>query len=244
MANGKQVRIVLGGALGKRFNAEWHLYLDNPSVSEAIRAIDANTRGELRRYLSGPAAKRFYKVAIARKDNLIGPEEFRMPTGECTLYILPTVRGAESGGAKIIAGIVLLAAAFVTGGATTGFFATKLGAFLSSTSALMGASLVLGGIVQLLTPVPSFNQGTGDENTRGSNIFQGNTATIAQGGAVALVYGRMMVTPMPISLSFTAVDQNLPNSFAAGEYDVVTDANGIIDYVPRFPLPEDNLPLP
>lgn len=249
---GKTVRIVLGGALGKRFGSEWHLCVSSPG--EAIRAIDANTRGELKRYLSGVGGKRLYKVAIARKDNLIEPkDEIHNPSGQQDIYILPAAKGAKSGFGKVLAGIALVALAVASGGtslAATGF----LGGF-AGTTAMVGASLILGGVTQLLTPTPSFDQNAvGD--SRGSNIFEGNATTTSQGGAVGLVYGRMSVSPMPISESYTAVDQSGPNSFGAGSYEIVEGgggaggggaggaggAGGIVDYRPISPDPFEDLP--
>jgi len=231
MTTEKKVRIILAGSLAKRFRPEWNLYLNKPSVVEALHAINVNTKGELFRYLGGAAAKRFYKIAVGRKDSLLRTEELGNPTGSGTIYILPTVAGSEKAWQKIGAAILIAAVTYFTLG---------VGSTLATTLYGVASSLALGGIIQLLTPVPSFN--SKDDDSRGSNIFGGNASVISQGGAVGLVYGRMLVTPMPISLSYTAVDQPLPNSFASGDYDVIEGEDGIVDYVPDFPKEEDNLP--
>lgn len=218
--------------------AEWHLRVSSPA--EAIRAIDANTGGALRRYLGGPGAKRYYKIALARKDNLLGLEELQQPTGKGDIYILPTVAGAKSAGAKILIGAALLALAIINPGAA--FVAAKGGlTVLGLATVSIGASLVLGGITQLLTPTPSFDQNSVGDG-RGSNIFGGNAASISQGSSVGLVYGRALVTPMPISLSYTAVDQVIVNSIAPQGYTIVYGEGGIINYVPIEPDPTANLP--
>ncbi len=241
MVQDQLVTIHLGGALGKRFGAKWPLYLSNPSPSEAIRAIDANTKGEFTRYLRGPGAKRYYKVALGRKDNLLDKEEYTRSTGKGDIYILPTVKGSKSGWAKIVVGLILIA---VTYGAATPAVAGYLGttvAVLQGVGYGLAASMILGGITQLLTPTPSFGQNS-EGDSRGSNLLGGNAIAVSQGGAVGLVYGRALVSPMPISLSISAIDQQIANSFAEQEYDIVYGPDGVIEYVPRAIDESDGLP--
>ncbi len=236
MATETLVRVHLGGHLGKQFAPEWSLYLAKPSPAEAVRAIDANTKGALRRFLYGPGAKRHYKVALARKDNLLAKEELVSPSGGCDIYILPTVRGAKSGLGKIIAGVLLIAASFVVPG---GPVWAKVGFALMAG----GASLTIGGIVQLITPVPNFNQNDGKDDDRGGTVFTGNAATMNQGSAIGLVYGRMRVAAMPVSIAFRAVDRLQPNAFAPQEYTITTDENGLTYYTPITPDPQGTAPV-
>ncbi len=245
--NDKPVRIVLGGHLGKLFGAEWNLYVQSPA--EAIRAIDINLKGKLRAYLVGEGGKKYYKIALKRKDNLLTKEELNNPSGCNDIYILPTVKGNNSGWAKVIVGVVL---AVVTYGASTYFsaayagFAGAIGTSAAGLTAIgygLAASMILGGITQLLTPNPSFNNQLGSEgDSRGSNTFQGNSQVVTQGGAVGLVYGRALVSPMPVSLSITSYDQSAPNSFAPGTYTIVYGPGGIVEYVPIPVEPIENLP--
>lgn len=235
MAQAQLVRTVLGGHLGRRFPATWDLHLSNPSPAEAIRAIDVNLKGELRRELAKDGTKQFYKIAIGHEDNALAKDELANPSGVQTIYLLPVIKGRESGGGKILAGIAIIASLFIPGAQAF------LGPAFTTVFASAGASLILGGITQLLTPTPSFNQSNETDEAR-SNVFEGNAASISQGGAVPLVYGRALVSPMPISISFTAIDQAIVNSFAPTEYDTVVGPGGVISYVPRAPTPEENLP--
>ncbi len=201
--------IYLGGKLAKVCGqAHWQLLVSSPA--EAIRAIDVNLGGKLRRYLATEGAKRYYKIGVGRKDNLLEKGELANRSGQTDIYILPTVRGAGSGVGKIIAGIAIIALAFYTGGAS--LVAGSITAGTVGTIALgLGASLILGGITQLLTPTPNFNNSTSDAATAGSTLFNGNATAIAQGGAVGVVYGRALVTPMPVCISFTNQDVTLVN---------------------------------
>ncbi len=245
MVQDAPVRVVIGRKVARAISYPEESYLHIANPAEAIRAIDANTKGALSRYLRGPGAQKLYKVAIGRRDNLLDPQsELHNPSGSGDIYILPAVRGRSSGWGKILAGVALIALAIfmpVTAWAAVGsMFGVSAGTAAFGV-AMLGASLALGGITQLLTPTPNFNENSvGD--SRGGTIFGGNDGATSQGGAVGLVYGRALVAPMPISLSYTAVDQSSVSSFAEGEYDVVVGPGGIIDYVPNFPGGRDNLP--
>lgn len=234
------VRIVIGKALSRaiEYPEVTDLYVASPA--EAIRAMDSNTRGRLRRYLYGEGSSRYYRVSIGHSRNDLTKEELTGPSGHQTIYLLPVIRGRKSGGAKIIAAVALAA---LTYGASVAFE----GAAWIGTATTIGystaASLALGGITQLLTPNPSFNQNS-DGDSRGSNILGGNATAVTQGGAVGLVYGRAMVTPMPISVSFTAYDQPIAGaaSMAPATATTTYGKGGIVnqDIIP--PDPVDNLP--
>lgn len=231
------VKIHLGGHLGRLFGAEWELFVSSPA--EAIRAIDANLKGALKEYLMTKGHNRFYRIALGNRKNGLDEEDIKGPCGQQDIYVLPVVKGRNSGLGKVLAGIVLIGLAFASGGislASTGF----LGGF-ASTAAILGGSLLLGGITQILAPTPNFNQDSQGES-RGSNIFQGNAVAVSQGGAVGLAYGRIAVTPMPISLSITSYDQSAPASFVPGSYDNVTSPGNMNNVVPIDPDPIDNLP--
>ncbi len=228
----------LVGSLGKAIGREvWHL--DVNSVSEALRAIDINTRGALANYLRGPAAKRAYKIALQKKSNIIEPKEGTHRSGRSTIYIMPTIRGRNSGGGKIALGIGLIALAVFTGGASAGVtgWAWSAGAAATATTAGtaaglttfgslvvgFGISLVLGGITQLLTPKA---QGPADPNEQSqSTSFSGNTSAVVQGGCIGVVYGRALVTPIPVSI--TTDNDDLSTTSAGDEQAVeVTDLEG------------------
>lgn len=244
MTQDTSVRVVIGKTLarGVKLPEEMRLHLSRPSVAEAVRALDAISGGRLRRYMADSKARRHYKVALARKDNLLGPDEVTNPTGKGDIYILPAVKGASSGVGKIIAGVALIGLAFATGGLSLAGGSISA-TFLGGLSASLGASLILGGVVQLITPVPSFNQSNSDDS-KGGTTFQGNAGTIAQGGCVPLVYGRMLVTPMPISMAFVAVDQAIAANASMGiqTYTTTRGAGGVINYVPDPLLAIENLP--
>jgi predicted phage tail protein len=222
------VNIFLTGKLGILYGKKWTLDVNSPA--EGIRAIDANLKGALREYLNGEGAKKYYKVAIQNKKNLLNKEEIANPTGQSDIYIMPTIKGANSGGGKILAGIALVAIAVFggpAGWAIAGQGAGLFGAGAALTIAGVGASLILGGVMQLLTPVPKIGEST---EQKSSNLFQGNASAISQGGAVPIIYGRALVSPMPICISLNNVDQTTTQSTDIGTVDTYYADDGSIQY--------------
>lgn len=200
MEEKKPVNIYLMGKLGKLFGKKWSLHVNSPA--EAIRAIDINLKGKLTRYLLTEGAKKYYKVAVQKKNQLIDPrKELKNPTGNSDIYIIPTIKGSDET-AQIVVGVILVIVdvAFLHTGYLT----------------QIGIALVLGGVAQLLTPTPKFSQKSNEEDPgRQSNLFQGNASSILQGNSVGLVYGRALVAPMPISVSTTSSDIPLTVTKAA-----------------------------
>jgi len=205
----------LCGKLGILFGKTWTLDVRSPA--EALRAININLKGKLFEYFANEGAKKYYKVAIQKKSNIINKEEIKNLSGSGDIYILPTIMGQSSGAGKIIAGIAIIAIAIAFPAAMTfigGLFGAT-GPQAALAIGLLGASLVLGGVVQLLTPVPKIGENSGSDQ-KSSSIFQGNAATIVQGGSIPVVYGRMLVGPMPISISLTNSDQATTSSTTVG----------------------------
>lgn len=238
-------KIHLGGALGKKFGEVWNLYVSSPS--EAIKAININTNGKFGEYLRKQGQSKFYKISIANKKNTLNRMELGNSSGTRDIYIMPAIKGNKSGWGKILAAIVIIIASYYVGGgfSSGGFSSAGFSGSLASAGISLGVSMLIGGIVQLMTPVQDFNANQDATATAGSNIFQGNATAIIQGGVVTVVYGRALVSPMPVSIAFNNFDQS-PNfggngntygnsdNFPGGSYynyDVVTDpTTGFIFY--------------
>ena len=214
----KLTTVYLVGSLGRAMGKEkWEL--DVKSTAEAIKAININTRGALERYLGGPAKERLYRVAIQKRSNVIDPNELGNRSGYGTIFIMPTIRGRNSGAGKIIAGAALIALAFVPGVQAFAIAGLKAG-FLSNALIGFGASFLIGGITQLLTPTPKGP--AGQEEQRQSSTFAGNASAVVQGSCVPVVYGRALVSPIPVSVTF---DNNDVSVTDAGNVGVVTVDN-------------------
>lgn len=237
--------VYLVGSLGKAVGrSEWKLDVKSPA--EAIRAIDINTRGALARHLSGPARDRMYRMALQKRDNLIDVKEATNRSGRSTIYIMPTLRGRNSGAGKIFAGIALLVLTYFTGGlaagasgwagagaATTAAGVTTAGSLTLAGSIAIGfgISLVLGGISQLLTPGAQGPNANPEQAQ--STAFPGNATTVVQGTPVPIVYGRALVSPVPVAITITNNDVSTSAAGTQGTVDIFPIDGGGTQYGPR-----------
>lgn len=198
MSNG--ITVHLGGQLGVLFGERWEgLYVSSPA--EALHAIDINLKGGLRRYLGENRQSEYhFCVDHPAEETCLGKDELVARTGKGDIYVLPSITGRNSGWAKIIAGVILIIVGAI-------FYAYGGQALIG-----LGASLILGGITQLLTGVPQQNQQLQSANFG----FQGNATAATQGGCVPIFYGRYLITPVPICISFVATDINYAQNGIVG----------------------------
>lgn len=179
----------LYGDMGKRFGREF--VLDVKSPAEAVRALCSQVQG-FRAYMHAHAQSAF-KVFVGSRN---ASEEVALPCSDReVIRITPVIQGASAAG-RIILGAVLL---------VTSFFVPGLTPFVAKTMFGMGASLVLGGVVELLTPqVKTTSTGESVTNTPSYN-FNGPVNTEAQGHPVPLAYGKLIVGSAVISAGVTTV---------------------------------------
>jgi predicted phage tail protein len=232
----KLTTIHLVGSLGRAIGHH-KLELDVYSVTEAVRAIDIITNGKMSRYLSGPGKDRLYRVALQRRDNTVAYEELRNRSGRSDIYIMPTIRGRNSGGGKILAGIALLVLAYFTGGLAAGASGwagagatASTGASFSALGSVVvgfGVSLVVGGITQLLTP--QARTSTNAEAAQ-STAFQGNASAVVQGGPMPVVYGRALVPAVPISITVENNDVGITDAGNLGAVGITRLDGGGTQY--------------
>lgn len=177
------------------------------NAAEAVRFLLANFP-----HLEPHMADQHYRVSVGGED--VGLDELHNPMGQEEIKIIPVLAGAGGVG-KILAGVALVAAAIILGpvGAVIGGVGSG---FLTATVATIaigvGASLVLGGVAQLLTPVPQVNQpgaiNKATDNTsdpRKSYSFSGIQNTSRQGVPVPVVYGETLVGSVVISAGIDTV---------------------------------------
>lgn len=120
---------------------------------------------------------------------------------------MPVLAGAGSVG-RILLGVLLIGLAFIPGvGASLA--AATYGSLTSVGTVLLGlgASLVLGGVAQLLSPVPQVNKTMGNDpdDPRRSFSFSGIQQTSRQGIPVPICYGEMLVGSVVISAGIDTV---------------------------------------
>lgn len=232
----------LVGSLGRAVEREeWTLDVKSPG--EAIHAINVLTRGALERYLAGPARARLYRIALGKRDNVIDAKEGGNRSGRTTIYIMPTIRGRNSGIGKVLAGIALIGLAIINPAFLPFALQTAAGGLTLAGSIVVGfgISLVLGGISQILTPKPE-GPTTQPEQAQ-STSFPGNAGSVVQGGCVPVVYGHALVSPIPVSVTITNNDVSTSAAGTPGSVIVTPIDGGGTQYGPGNPDdPFQNIP--
>jgi predicted phage tail protein len=181
-------RIRIYGRLAK-FIGHRVLEADVATAAEAVRFLIANWP-ELEQHM----ADQHYRVSVGGYD--LTADELHDPAGQQEIKIVPVMAGAGAVG-RIIAGAVLVA---------VGLFVPGIGALGVQLIVGVGASLILGGVAQLLTPVPTMNTGKDSEkDPRKSYSFSGIQQTSRQGVPVPIVYGETLVGSVVISAGIDTV---------------------------------------
>jgi predicted phage tail protein len=181
-------KIRLYGRLAK-FIGRRVLDADVATAAEAVRFLIANWP-ELEQHM----ADQHYRVSVGGYD--LTADELHDPAGQQEIKIVPVMAGAGAVG-RIIAGAVLVA---------VGLFVPGIGALGVQLIVGVGASLILGGVAQLLTPVPTMNTGKDSEkDPRKSYSFSGIQQTSRQGVPVPIVYGETLVGSVVISAGIDTV---------------------------------------
>lgn len=192
--------IYLYGALGRKF--QHRLQMDVSSIGEAVRGLMANFP-DFQQYMMSHSEPG-YRVIVGN-DPIEGPEGFAHPVGRQCLKIVPVIAGAaKSPVIGIIIGVVIIAAAIALGPAGFALIPAFLGASAGSialTVGLIGASIAIGGISQLLAGTPRTPGVDAFEKpeSKPSTLFNGPVNTVAQGHPVPIGYGRVRVGSAVIS---------------------------------------------
>ena len=180
------------GALRKFLGGRCRFEFEVDTPAQAIKALCVNF-SDLEQWLI--KSDWGYRVTVGKER--IGPENAELvclPWSEREVFsIAPVIAGAGQGVGQIFAGIGLVALALVTGGATIGLLGLAAPLSVSSVLGTIGASLVLGGIAQMISPQPNMSPLVrGKEAARLESFsFSGINNTSQQGLPVPIIYGRV-----------------------------------------------------
>jgi predicted phage tail protein len=208
------------GALRKKLGqCRFEFYADTPA--QALKALCVNFPGLDRWFVDREGDGMHFRVTVGReKITNAAPEGLVLPWSEREVFsITPVVTGAGEGFTNVLIGIGLIAVSFLLPGAgafgTTSIFgataatAGTAGALttLATSLSLIGASLILTGVAQMISPQPELGFNTGKEAARlESFTFSGIVNTSKQGLPVPIAYGRVFTGSAVIS-SGLDVDQ-------------------------------------
>ena len=121
---------------------------------------------------------------------------------DSTVHLTPTLKGSKRGGLfGVITGVALIAGALALG--PLGF--SVIGANAAWMVGGLGASMLLGGVAQMLTKMPSMSTGK-DADKKQSTSFSNLSNMAAQGRPMPLAYGRIRVGSLIISQGVETMD--------------------------------------
>lgn len=192
--------IRLYGALGARFGRVHKLAVQ--TSAEAVKALCINFDG-LEDYLMN-AKKNGMTFAVFRGKRNIGVQDFQELAGKSDIRIAPVMEGAKKAGMfQTILGAVMVVAGIVVGVAT-GW--TGVGLTFGAGLIMSGASMMAGGIYQMLSPQPKGLQGRDDPDNKPSYAFGGSVNTLAMGNPVPPLWGEREIGGAIISAGIVAED--------------------------------------
>jgi len=195
------------GALRKKLGqCRFQFEADTPA--QALKALCVNFPGLEKWLIDSEQDGVGYRVTIG-KEKVTDQNAVLIaaPFSEREVFsITPVIAGAGDGAGQILAGVGLIALAIVTGGIASAGVA--LGGFMGigtiGTAVVgIGASLVLGGIAQALSPAPVNSTSTFERGREAAKLesfsFSGIVNTSKQGLPVPIAYGRLFVGSAVIS---------------------------------------------
>ena len=209
------------GALKERLGGQGTFELDVFNAAEAIKALCSNFSGLDKWFVDSGQDGIAYKVLLGETE--IGEDEegthnfenLLFPWSEKEVFhITPVLVGSGGGWGRIALGAAMIGLAFATGGASLTFAAIPMAnagaitgvafsSFFAKAAVYIGAGLVLGGISQLLTPVP---KPPPEANKLQSFSFSGIAQTAQQGGPIPIVYGKCFVGSAVLSAGLDTFD--------------------------------------
>ena len=202
------------GALRKKLG-QCRFQFDVDTPAQALKALCVNFPGLEKWLMDSEADGIGFRVTVGRdKITQESPEGLVLPWSEREVFsITPVIVGAGQGFGQVLAGIGLIALSFLLPGAGL-FGATSLFGAAAATAGTagvlttigtaisgIGASLILGGVAQMISPQPTMgNLTSGREAARlESFTFSGIVNTSKQGLPVPVAYGRLFVGSAVIS---------------------------------------------
>ena len=248
--------------LGARYGSE-HVYFNLRSPAEAIKLLCIN-HPALQKELT-EAHQHGVGYTLVQAGTFLGYDDLQLPLGKNDLVLAPVIAGSGGSTGQILAGVGLVAASFLLPGAglfgTTSIFGTlaagstaavpfvgaigvagsAFGTALGTAISAIGASLVLGGVSQMLSPqpqIPTLNNRTAPgQNTNAagpqgvsratsgqqSYAFAGPANTVGVGATVPLVYGKLLIGSHLLSSRVQVADDSNPT----GEFFGITGGSSV-----------------
>jgi predicted phage tail protein len=196
--------------LGRRFGKVHRLDVATPA--EAIHALTIICPGLRECLIDAEHQGIGHKIFIDHAPIRDASRELGMAHGpQACFAIAPVISGAKSGLGQVIVGVLIVVAAFYSGGASLSMSAAwEAGGVVMAgyVGAYVGAALIVGGISQMIAPQQPINGTSERPENKPSYVFNGAVNTTQQGGAVAVGYGRLFIGSQVISMGL--FDEDIP----------------------------------
>ncbi|ORJ51190.1 phage tail protein [Kluyvera intermedia] len=190
------IQIELGGILGKTFGKTHHRLIS--TTHEATRSLAATIPGFEKFMIS--SNRRGLTYAVFRGKKNISQDDLGFPVTNEIIRIVPVIIGSKKAGVLQ----TILGAVLVVIGAVLNFtpFAAASPFFYQ-----VGGAMIIGGVIQMLSPQPAGLASKHDADNKPSYAFGSVTNTAAQGYPVPLGYGKRRIGGAIISAGIYVEDQ-------------------------------------
>lgn len=242
--------VMLAGELGEKYGTH-HEYYNLRTPADAIKLLCLNHPRLQKDLVTAHQNGVGYK--LIQSGAAMGYDELHLPFGSRPMMLVPVISGSGGGSTgQILLGVGLVAAAVIFAPAGAGFLgaglgfgatatATTAGGFLvgigssaiigagvSTAIGAIGASLILGGVANMISPQPELPKlgsrrmdgtnfrGPGPQGvTRGASgqqsyAYTGPANTVGNGATIPVVYGRAMLGGHMLSVGIEATDVSDP----------------------------------
>lgn len=191
--------IRLYGVLGATFGRVHRLAVDSPQ--EAIKALCTVIPGFQKFILESKERGLTYAIFEGRRN--LSKGDLPLLANGNDIRIAPVIIGSKKAGIfQTILGAVL-----VVVGAVMTYMSGGTASPLAAGMMMSGASMMLGGVIQMLSPMQGGLASRQDPDNKPSYAFGGPVNTIAQGNPVSIDYGRPRIGGAIISAGIYAEDQ-------------------------------------
>lgn len=211
--------VMLAGELGEKYGTQ-HEYYNLRTPADAIKLLCVNYPQLQKDLVTAHENGIGYK--LIQSGAAMGYDELHLPFGSKPMMLVPVISGSGRATGQILLGVGLVAASFLFPGAGL-FGASAFGAFggpiaaagtltaVGTALSAVGASMILGGVANLISPQPElpklgnnrFDNGTNVRGTGAQGVtrgadgqqsygFSGPANTVGTGATVPVIYGEVI----------------------------------------------------
>lgn len=197
--------IKLSGSLAKNFGRVHQRVVVR--TKDALKALCVTLPGFEQYLLS--SKQRGLTFAIFKGNRNISKDDLGNINSGKEIHVVPVIIGSKRAGQfQTILGVAIIAvSAYFSGGTSLGMGMGFSAAGAWGSATLVGASMVLGGVSQMLSPQTTGIRSRQDPDNKPSYAFGGPVNTTAQGNPVAVGYGQREIGGQIISAGIYTEDQ-------------------------------------